>query len=138
MISESVRKRVVVLDDDVDLCELLQLLFEATLGVECMVAHSFAELTALRGDVLECELAILDVNLGPRVASGLDALAWLQANHFHGAIVFLTGHARRDSVLHDHAASAGVPVLEKPVDPDTLLALLSRPSGNRASASMVP
>jgi DNA-binding response OmpR family regulator len=126
---------VLVLDDDVDLCELLQILFEEHLGVPCVAVHSFAELAARRSDVLMCDLAILDVNLGPRQPSGLDALSWLQENGFRGVIAFLTGHARRDSILHERAASAGVPVLEKPVAPETLLALVPRPDIARASAS---
>lgn len=132
---ESNRKRVLVLDDDVDLCDLLQMLFEESGAVECLVLHSFAELVARRADVLACELAILDVNLGPRQATGLDALDWLEANHFVGSIAFLTGHARRDSVLHDRAARAGVPVLEKPVEPETLVALLASHDTVEASAS---
>lgn len=124
-----------MLDDDVDLCELLKLLFEESLGVECVVVHSFAELVSRKGDVLDCALAILDVNLGPRQATGLDALDWLQAHAFAGSIAFLTGHARRDSLLHDRAANAGVPVLEKPVEPDTLVALLPRLGALEASAT---
>lgn len=123
-----------MLDDDVDLCELLKLLFEESLGVDCLVLHSFAELVSKQADVLACELAILDVNLGPRQATGLDALDWLQAHRFTGSIAFLTGHARRDSLLHDRAANAGVPVLEKPVEPEALVALLPRLGAVEASA----
>lgn len=124
MLTESTHRRVLILDDDADLCDLLQLLFEEQGGVECVVVHSVAELLEKRAIALSCELALLDVNLGPRQATGLDALDWLEANHFRGTIAFLTGHARRDSLLHDRAASAGVPVLEKPVEPASLVALL--------------
>ncbi|HVJ88548.1 MAG TPA: response regulator [Labilithrix sp.] len=126
------KRRVLVLDDDVDFCDLMAMLLESTADIECLGVHRFAELCARAPDVLGCELAILDVNLGPGEPSGLDALAWLQAHGFMGAIVFLTGHARWHPFLRQQAESSGVRVLEKPVDAVTLLSLLS-PSSNAPS-----
>ena len=129
------KRRVLVLDDDVDFCDLLALLLENTLGVECLGVHRLAELTALSSEALTCELAILDVNLGPGEPSGIDALAWLRANGFAGAIVFLTGHARWHPLLRQQAESAGVRILEKPVDTPTLLSLLPSKSTSSSTTS---
>lgn len=134
--SELNERRVLILDDDADLCDLLQLLFEEQGGVRCVVVHSVAELRENRGRALDCELAILDMNLGPRQATGLDALDWLEQNHFAGTVAFLTGHARRDSALQDRAATAGLAILEKPVEPSSLVALLE--SCRTAAPSVTP
>lgn len=123
--SKAGKRRVLVLDDDVDFCDLLRMLLETTLdGVECLGMHKLAELIAHSAEVMACELVILDVNLGPGEPSGIDALAWLRANRFGGVIVFLTGHARWHPLLLQQASSSGVRVLEKPVDTTTLLSLL--------------
>ena len=130
----STHLRVLVLDDDRDFCELLEAFLESSTGVECVAVHSLDELTHRHEDALSCDLAILDVNLGPGAPSGIDALAWLRAKAFAGRIVFLTGHARRHLLLGDEAERAGLKVLEKPVDAGTLLALVKdTPSALAAS-----
>ena len=126
--SKSHKVRVLVLDDDVDFCDLLGMLLESARDVECVGVHRLAELIARSADALTCELAILDVNLGPGEPSGIDALSWLRANGFPGSVVFLTGHARWHPLLRQQAESAGVRVLQKPVDTLTLLSLLPSPN----------
>src|SRR4051812_22373078 len=117
------RRRVLVLDDDLDFCDLLQMMLERALDVECVIVHAVAELVARGTEALACELAILDVNLGPNAPSGIDALSWLRANGFGGIIIFLTGHARGHPALSQLSESTGVEVLTKPVETETLLSL---------------
>jgi FixJ family two-component response regulator len=111
---------ILLLDDDEDLrtilCELLG-------GGACMAVGSVDEMVALGDRLKDCQLAILDVNLGPGRPSGIDAYAWLEANRFSGRIVFLTGHAQSHPVVA-RAYGLGVQVLEKPVPASVLLALV--------------
>jgi DNA-binding NtrC family response regulator len=116
-------KAVLVLDDDDDLraivCDLL-----AAKGATCFGVGSLDEVIALGTRALSCDLAILDVNLGPAQPSGVDAYHWMKAQSFSGRTVFLTGHAR----THPSVAKAndlGVKVLEKPVSLLDLVKLMS-------------
>src|SRR3954466_1526166 len=84
---------VLLLDDDDDLRETLTEVMENGFGRACVGVRSVAELMQRRQDVLACHRAVLDVNLGPGVPSGLDAYRWLRSEGFTGPIVFLTGHA---------------------------------------------
>jgi hypothetical protein len=60
--------------------------------------------------VLNCTLAILDVNLGAGNPSGVDAYRWLKQERFVGRVVFLTGHTHRP----------------QPIDPD--LTIIYKPA----------
>ena len=82
-------------------------------------------LVAHQSEALRCDLALIDVNLGADLPNGLDAFAWLRAHDFQGRVVFLTGHARTHPLVERAHDLDGVPVLEKPVTLDTLLALLN-------------
>ncbi|HSP80245.1 MAG TPA: response regulator [Myxococcaceae bacterium] len=117
-------QRVLVLEDDEDLrfilCELLLLA-----GVEaCVATGSVEELQRRQDEALGCELAILDINLGAAVPSGLEAYRWLRGRGFGGRIVFLSGHAHSHPLVCQAHALSDVQVLAKPVDSQTLLALL--------------
>jgi FixJ family two-component response regulator len=117
-------QRVLVLEDDGDLrdilCELLQVV-----GVEqCVEAASLEQMERQRAQVLECTLAILDINLGASVPSGLDAYHWLRRNGFQGRIIFLTGHARSHPLVSEAYRLKDVKVLAKPVDTQVLLDLV--------------
>jgi DNA-binding response OmpR family regulator len=127
-------RRVLVLDDDEDFGTLLQLTLEAMLGVRCVVVHSFADLVAHAGDVLKCDAGVLDVNLGPRQPTGLDALDWLRANGWDGSAIFVTGHAATHPVLDGLVGSSDVCVLEKPVETEKLLSLLESREVARGAA----
>lgn len=116
--------RTLVLDDDEDLCFLLCEVVSLS-GGECLPVQSFEDLVACGSEALSCDLALLDVNLGADLPSGLDAFEWLRAHGFQGRVVFLTGHARTHPLVVRAQQMDGVPVLEKPVPFDALLALLS-------------
>ncbi|MFO7567443.1 MAG: response regulator [Enhygromyxa sp.] len=116
-----------MLDDDDDLRLLLCEAVTSLAGGECLSLRSFEDLVAHQAEALDCDLAILDVNLGAGAPTGLDALDWLRTHGFEGRVVFLTGHARTHPLVESARRTAGVPVLEKPVSLDTILSLLSAP-----------
>jgi FixJ family two-component response regulator len=113
---------VLLLDDDSDLREIMSELLLSD-GVTCVGVGSLQEMISLGPRALSCQLALLDVNLGPGQPSGLDAYRWLKAQSFSGRIVFWTGHAISfPGVAEAHAL--GVTVLEKPASVSTLLNLV--------------
>ena len=78
----------------------------------------------LRVGALGCGLALLDINLGAGVPSGLDAYRWLKDNGFPGRTVFLTGHARSHPLVREARELTHVQVLSKPIESAVLLALV--------------
>ena len=117
--------RVVFLDDNEDLRELIATLLKSELGVECLCFGTVMEFQNHSKDVLEAKLAILDINLGPAAPDGIEAFNWLMDHGFRGRVVFLTGHAR----THPQVALAersGAEVLEKPVYPEQLISSVMR------------
>lgn len=113
--------RVLICDDDADLIEVTDEFFRDR-GIDCVTAHSFDEVVSRRDEALECSLAILDVNLGFGLPGGVDVFRWLQRERFGGSVVFLTGHATTDPELAG-TRTLGMPILAKPVSPDTLIEL---------------
>lgn len=122
-------QRVLVLEDDDDLRYLLCDLLVGSGAKACVSARSFEEMVHHQAQVLECGLALLDVNLGGGVASGLDAYHWLKEHGFTGRIVFLTGHARSHPLVRQARELTGAQVLSKPVDAKALMALVRDPHG---------
>jgi len=118
---------VLLLDDDDDLLDSVAELIELAASRRVLKARSVAELTAHESEALACGLAILDINLGPDVPSGLDALDWLCAHNFAGRAVFLTGHAPGFPLVEEARKKANVQVLSKPISADKLLSLLEAP-----------
>jgi FixJ family two-component response regulator len=116
---------VVFLDDSKDLRELMSVLLESTLGVQCMCFGSLMEFENHPHEVLRAKVAILDINLGPNAPDGVDAFNWLLDHGFSGKILFFTGHARANPevVL---AERNGVEILEKPIRPDRLISFVTR------------
>ena len=108
--------KVLLLEDDADQLEVLAILLSLECGRESVLARSYDELTRL-GDVpLACELALLDVNLGPEQPSGLDAYRWLRERGFAGRVCFLTGHARHHPLVVAALRMGDVRVVEKPIE----------------------
>ncbi|HEX8433783.1 response regulator [Archangium sp.] len=116
--------RVLVLEDDEDLRSILCELLSAVGAEACVGAGSLAELERQRVEALGCGLAILDINLGAGVPSGLEAYQWLRGNGFSGRTVFLTGHARSHPLVRQALELPHVQVLSKPIDSKVLLSLV--------------
>src|SRR5437899_7153024 len=106
---------VLLLDDDDDLLGALQEGIHDEGGWDCVAAHNLAELTELEGYLLDCRLAILDINLGPGLPSGVDAYHWLRKKRFAGRVVFLTGHARSHPLVVEAERVQGATVRQKPL-----------------------
>ena len=104
---------ILFLDDDADLRESVVIVFDV-LGKVCLAVDSMGAMIEARKSALSCELAILDVNLGEGLPSGVDAYEWLRAQGFGGRIVFLTGHAPNHPAVA-RAAALGAVILRKPI-----------------------
>jgi ActR/RegA family two-component response regulator len=115
-------KRVLVLDDDDDLCQVMQRLFLSLGARECATAHSLSEIQ--RMDFRGFDLAVLDVNLGAGEPNGLKVYEWLLSQNFGGRIVFLTGHAQSHPLVQQVMQIAGSHVMEKPASIQQIAALL--------------
>jgi DNA-binding response OmpR family regulator len=116
---------ILILDDDDDLRLSVAGIF-GLLGRVCVVLPSVAAMIDASQAVLRCELAILDVNLGQGVPSGIDAHSWLRGQAFGGRIVFLTGHAQSHPLV-ERASALGERVLRKPISTVELRALVDAP-----------
>jgi ActR/RegA family two-component response regulator len=77
-------------------------------------------------DVLHSHLSILDINLGARQPSGLEAYRWLRERGYEGQIVFLTGHAMTHPLVSEAQKMGTARVLQKPVPLDDVLRLVER------------
>jgi DNA-binding NtrC family response regulator len=119
------RARIVFLDDSEDLRELMPILLESTLAVECICFGHLMEFENHPEEVLRAKVAILDINLGPNAPDGVDAFNWLERHGFQGRVLFFTGHARTNPQVA-LAERSGVEILEKPIHPEKLIASLSR------------
>ncbi len=116
--------RIVYLDDNEDLRELIRGLLEPALKVECACFGSLMEFQNHSKEVLRAKVAILDINLGPNAPTGIDAFNWLMDHGFQGKVLFLTGHAR--IYLEELAERNRTEILEKPCDPATLVSVVQR------------
>ena len=117
---------VLFLDDDEDLRDTFADLVRTVFDRECHGLGSYRELVALGDRALGCDVAILDINLGPEVPSGLDAYAWLRRRGFGGRIVFLTGHANSHPLVVEASHLGDAEVIAKPVSFEALSSLLER------------
>lgn len=107
--------KVLFVDDDEDLREVMQEIL-ARLGVRRIVAAgSLSEVQLRRDDALQCQLAILDINLGTNQPSGVNVYEWLAREGFAGRIIFLTGHASNDPRVREAASLNDAYVASKPL-----------------------
>jgi DNA-binding NtrC family response regulator len=112
---------VLLIDDDPDLRASLE---QALEDFEIGPVLSFGQLKeaqAHTAEALQCACAVLDVNLGPRQPTGIDAASWLRDQGFTGRIVFLTGHAGSYPTLKNMTKQPRTLLLEKPATFEQLL-----------------
>ena len=126
--------RVLVLEDDADLRTILCELLSLSGADGCVSAGTVAELKGKHTEALGCGLALLDINLGAGVPSGLDAYRWLKDSGFPGRTVFLTGHARSHPLVREVLELTHVQVLSKPIESKVLLALVRDSSHGTGTA----
>jgi DNA-binding NtrC family response regulator len=109
--------KIVFLDDSEDLRDLMPILLESTLGVECICFGSLMEFENRSEEVLDAKVALIDINLGPNVPDGIDAFHLVDQSWISGKGLFFTGHARTNPQVA-LAERNGVEILEKPLHPD--------------------
>jgi FixJ family two-component response regulator len=115
---------VLFLDDDDDLRATFIDLVRTIFARECHGIASHRDLIALGDRALHCGVAILDINLGPEVPSGIDSYGWLRKHGYHGRIVFLTGHAASHPLVMEARRLGDAEVVSKPVSLVALSSLL--------------
>jgi FixJ family two-component response regulator len=118
-------RRVLFLDDDDDLRDTFADIVRGTFKSDCLALGSYAELVAARSEALDCALAIVDVNLGAGVPSGIDAYRWLRHEGFLGPVVFLTGHATSHPLVAEAHRIGDAFVVAKPASIATLGSMLN-------------
>lgn len=113
---------ILVMDDDIDLLEVLQETLVTLCKVDQVItATSLEAVQQQKEKILNCELAILDVNLGAERPSGVNVAEWLRSNGFKGKIVFLTGHAVSDPEVLAATRMPNTKVVAKPIGLPQLL-----------------
>jgi FixJ family two-component response regulator len=115
---------VLLIDNDQDLLEALGDLIALVSGQPCLALRSLGELVDAATRALECELAIVDINLDPGAPSGIDVYAWLRSQRFSGRIVFLTGHAQGHPLVQRACQLGHARVFRKPIELVELNALI--------------
>jgi ActR/RegA family two-component response regulator len=117
---------VLLLDDDENMLGAISDVVGSLAHRPCITVPSYDALIALGEQALSCAVAILDINLGHGVKSGIDAYLWLKASRYKGRVVFLTGHARGHPLVEEAHRLGQVRVLQKPTDIDSLLEVIER------------
>lgn len=116
------RPTILVMDDDIDLLEVIQETLISLCQVEqVLIAKSLAEVQAQKEQILNCQLAILDVNLGAEKPSGINVAEWLREKGFKGKVIFLTGHAISDPEILSATRMPDTRVVAKPIGLSQLL-----------------
>jgi DNA-binding NtrC family response regulator len=116
-------KSVLVVDDDKGLIFLMSILF-GDAGLSVVTASSLSEVQSKFAEASRCQLAILDINLGPNEPTGIDVYLFLKKSEFAGEVVFFTGHARWHPEVVRALEFPGVKVVEKPCPSSHLLRLV--------------
>lgn len=117
---------VLYVEDNDDLRELVVELVTVVLQRRCVGVASYEELVGLGEEALGCNVAILDINLGPNRRSGIDVYAWLRDMGYTGRIVFLTGHASTHPLVVEAKRIGDAEIFSKPIDPDRLRSIIER------------
>ncbi|MGZ5278615.1 MAG: response regulator [Pseudobdellovibrionaceae bacterium] len=114
MMSEQLAPQVTFLDDNEDLRSIMISLIESRLHMRVLELANFQSLLDHADAVLATKVVVLDIDLGFRQPSGLDAFAWLRKNNYQGKVFILTGHARSNPKVA-LAEQLGAYIWEKPI-----------------------
>ena len=120
--------RVLIVDDDEDLGLVLGDVVTYLGGGNSVIARSLEDVQQHADEAVACSLAIIDINLGHGMPTGVDVVHWLRSRSFRGRVVFLTGHASDDPKVITASKVADTRLLSKPIDASTIESLL-RESG---------
>lgn len=122
--------KVIFLDDNQELRQLLQDIVEARLQIPCAGFGDVPTLKLNGPSVFNSQVIILDIELGFKQASGLEAYTWLLENNYKGHIFFLTGHGHTNPLVQK-AVQLGATIWEKPIGSAQIISDLQKvlPSG---------
>ena len=118
--------KVILLDDDKELCSILSEIFHDLDIKDYKCFHSFSELieATKESPVSEIERALLDVNLGLNQPNGIDAYQWLIQHGFRGKTAFFTGHGRSHPLMTEVLKLPNTRLIEKPAPVDAIEAFV--------------
>jgi FixJ family two-component response regulator len=114
---------LIFLDDCEDLRLAMIGLLEARLSIKCLSLGSLKDLLDQGPLALQAKAAILDLDLGPRQPTGLDAYYWLKESGFKGDVHVLTGHGHHHPLVRI-AEKEGARIWQKPLLARDLVAAL--------------
>lgn len=106
--------KVLLLDDDPDMCELLKEALESFGIQEIHTCRNYQDIVDINGKIADFDIAILDVNLGLGQKNGVDAYNWMIKNGFSHRTIFFTGHGRSYPLLLSALQNPNVALLAKP------------------------
>lgn len=117
-------KSVFFLDDNLEFLQVMRVFAEASCDCKSVLASNLDEMILKTDEILKCELAFLDINLGPNMPSGIQAYRWMRSIGYNKPVYFLTGHAvdsieAREALQFDEAH-----VLRKPIPAHELRELI--------------
>jgi DNA-binding NtrC family response regulator len=124
MRADSIKKKVLVVDDDSDLVDVLTMALFELCGADTVPVGSYGELVQRGNDALGCQVALLDINLGSGQPSGIDVLRWLKEHRFGGRMMFLTGHASSHPLVAEAKRLGDITVVTKPISESELIAIV--------------
>jgi FixJ family two-component response regulator len=117
-------EKVLLVDDDEDLCDAVGDVLRSAGVQECLSFASLADVQARAAEALRSGLAIVDVNLGYDRPNGVDVGDWLRQVGYAGPIVFMTGHATGDPRLTAALKRPDTRLMLKPFSVDALVQVL--------------
>ena len=115
---------VLVLEDCEDLLQLSKVFIENLCDRNAITVKSLHDIEVIEERALDCDLALLDINLGANEPNGLDVYHWLRDHGFKKRIVFLTGHARNYPLVAEAERLGDARVLSKPLLPADLISVV--------------
>lgn len=116
-----IKKRILVVDDDVNLSRLAGMILESSGSYEVMIVNHPAR--ALSAAIqFQADVMLLDVDMPGLSGGDLARAAAMDSRLRDVPILFLTGLLRREETLAGPIQRGGQQFLAKPVDPAQLLA----------------
>jgi CheY-like chemotaxis protein len=115
------KRRVLVVDDDVNLSRLAGMILESSGKYEVMVVNQSTRALAAAIQ-FQAEVMLLDVDMPGKSGGDLAREAARDSRLCDIPILFLTGLVGRDETINGPIESGGQQFLAKPVDPVQLLA----------------
>ena len=116
---------VLIVDDDLELCELMKQLLEAR-GCSVCICHTLSQVETEFSKISGCDVVFIDIDLGSRQPNGVEVYKYLLANDFPGRIYFLTGHGKSHPQVVRAREIGAVDVLSKPIAPNEILRLATQ------------